>query len=29
MVAYSALKPFEKSLNDDELEKLFEEGFVS
>lgn len=29
IIGYSALKPFEKSLNDDELEKLFEEGFVS
>lgn len=29
MKGYRALKPFERSLNDQELEKLFEEGYVS
>lgn len=28
MKGYRALKPFERSLNDQELEKLFEEGYV-
>lgn len=29
MKGYRALQPFERSLNDQELEKLFEEGYVS
>lgn len=29
MKGYRALKPFERSLNDQQLEKLFEEGYVS
>lgn len=29
MVGYRAMKPFERSLNDEELERLFEEGYVS